>query len=168
MILKLSLTLPEDGAYVRIMRRLCRALLEDLNVIEECIGDLELVIAELCTNVIRHANDHDGRYEVHLEFHASHAEVTVIDTGQGFAFKDVPEPGTERQDTLTGGERIGGYGMGLVRALTDRLEFRRTDPHGTTVHARLDLQYPSPEDAEKAEALDRNDGSSGNVTVSAD
>ena len=156
MILKLTLTLPEDGAYVRITRRLARTLLEDMRVSDSDVGDLELLIGELCTNVIRHAHDHDGCYEVRLEFHADRVDLTVVDTGQGFAFKDVPEAGSARPDTLTGGERIGGYGMGLVRALADRLEFRRSDPHGTTVHAQIALHYPSTEDAQKAEALDRS------------
>ena len=156
MILKLTLTLPEDGTYVRITRRLARTLLEEMRVSDADVGDLELLIGELCTNVIRHAHDHDGCYEVQLEFHADRVDLAVVDTGQGFAFKDVPEAGTARADTITGGERIGGFGMGLVRALADKLEFRRTDPHGTTVHARVALHYASPEDAQKAEALDQS------------
>jgi anti-sigma regulatory factor (Ser/Thr protein kinase) len=79
-----------------------------------------------------------------------------VDTGEGFAFKDVPEVGSARADTITGGERIGGFGMGLVRALADKLEFHRTDPHGTTVHASVALHYPSPNDQQKAQALDQS------------
>ena len=158
MILKLALNLPEDGTYVRIVRRLCRTLLDELGADRGDGEDLEILIGELCTNVVRHAGDHDGRYQVALEFYADHADLTVIDTGQGFAFKDVPEAGTLRPDTFNaaGGERIGGYGMGLVRALADKLEFRRTDPHGTTVHARVDLHFPDPEKAQKAAALDES------------
>ena len=155
MILKLALNLPEDGTYVRIVRRLCRTLLDELGADRGDGEDLEILIGELCTNVVRHAGDHDGRYQIALEFYADHADLTVIDTGQGFAFKDVPEAGTLRPDTFgKSGERFGGYGMGLVRALADKLEFRRTDPHGTTVHARVDLHYPEPENAQKAAALD--------------
>lgn len=164
MILKLALNLPEDGTYVRIVRRLCRTLLDELGADRHDGEDLEILIGELCTNVIRHAGDHDARYQVVLEFYADHANLTVIDTGAGFAFKDVPEAGTLRPDTFgNGGERIGGYGMGLVHALADKLEFRRTDPHGTTVHARVDLHYPVPEDAQKAVSLD--DDGAADVTV---
>ena len=165
MILNLSLNLPEDGAYVRITRRLCRTLLEELKVVEDDISDLEILIGELCTNVIRHAHDHDGHYQVISEFHADHVDLTVIETGEGFTFQDVAAPGTERPDTIGGGQRIGGFGMGLVAALADRLEFHRTDPHGTTVQARLALHYPSDAEEQKAEALDA--AGTGDVVITA-
>jgi anti-sigma regulatory factor (Ser/Thr protein kinase) len=52
MILKLSLDLPENQAYIRITRLLGRALLEHLHVVEKDIDDIELVVGELCTNVV--------------------------------------------------------------------------------------------------------------------
>ena len=165
MILRLSLDLPEDGEFVRITRELGRTLLEHLRVEEADISDLEILVGELCTNVLRHADTTDGRFRVVLEYHADRVELLVEDTGEGFSFKDVPEAGTERPDTLMGGERIGGYGMRLVEALADKLEFRRSDPHGTTVRAAVDLHYQSPEAAEKAEAMERSDAQ---ITMSTD
>ena len=157
MILRLSLDLPEDGEFVRITRVLGRTLLEHLQVEEGDISDLELLVGELCTNVIRHADTVHERFRVILEYHADKVELIVEDTGRGFSFKDVPEAGTERPDTLGGGERFGGYGMSLVRALADRLEFHRTDPQGTTVRAEVALHYQSPEAAQKAEKMERGD-----------
>jgi serine/threonine-protein kinase RsbW len=156
MILRLSLELPEDGEFVRITRVLGRTLLEHLKVQEGDIDDLELLVGELCTNVIRHADTAHERFRVVLEYHADKVDLVVEDTGEGFSFKDVPEAGTERPDTIGGGERIGGYGMSLVRALADRLEFHRTDPQGTTVRAEVALHYQSPEAAKKAEAMERS------------
>jgi len=117
----------------------------------------ELLVGELCTNVIRHADTAHERFRVVLEYHADKVDLVVQDTGEGFSFKDVPEAGTERPDTIGGGERIGGYGMSLVHALADRLEFHRTDPQGTTVRAEVALHYQSPEAAKKAEAMERGD-----------
>ncbi len=164
MILKLSLDLPEDGSYVQITRLLGRTLLEHLKVVEADIDDLELLVGELCTNVIRHARSSEGRYRVILEYHADRAELTVEDRGTGLTFQEVPEAGTERPDSLQGGQRIGGFGMGLVQALADRLEFRHTDPHGTTVRADVQLHYESAAAAEKAARMDASGG--GQVTVS--
>jgi serine/threonine-protein kinase RsbW len=164
MILKLSLDLPDDGAYVQITRLLGRTLLEHLRVVDADIADLELLVGELCTNVIRHAQPSEGRYRVTLEYLADRVELTVEDTGKGFSFTDVPEAGTQRPDSLQGGQRIGGFGMGLVQALADRLEFRRTDPHGTTVRAEVELHYQTEAAAEKAAEMDASEG--GQVTVS--
>ena len=157
MILRLSLDLPEDGSYVRIARLLGRALLDALKVTEDDVADAEVLIGELCTNVIRHARDHDGRFQVVLEFLADRLLLTVIDTGVSFAFKDVPPAGTARPDTIGGGERIGGFGLGLIQALADRLTFHRTDPQGTTVRAEVMLHYQDADAAGEAARLDEQD-----------
>lgn len=159
MILRLSLELPEDEHYVRITRILGRTLLEYLKVDSSDVSDMELVAGELCTNVLRHARSCEGRYSVELEYHADHVDLTVSDRGPGFSFVDLPEAGTIRADTLKGGERIGGYGMTLIRALSDRLEFHRIDSVGTSVQARINLHYQTPEAAGHAESLDNGNAS---------
>lgn len=165
MILKLSLDLPEDGSYVRITRLIGRTLLEHLHVVDADITDLEILVGELCSNVIRHAQSSQGRFRVVQEYHADRVDLTVEDQGPGFLFKEVLPAGTERPDSLTGGERIGGFGMGLVQALADRLEFQRTDPQGTTVQASVELHYETPTDAQKAADMDTTQA--GEITMTA-
>ena len=138
MILRLSLDLPEDAAYLSITRHLSRSLLEHLRVIEEDIGDVEFVVNELATNVLRHAPDHG--YRVEVEYHADQAVITVVDSGPGFSFADVLPPGTPRPE-IGGGQRLGGWGLPLVQMFADRVQFFRTDPHGTTVRAEKALHY---------------------------
>lgn len=65
--------------------------------------------------------------------------------------------GTIRAD-FGGGERIGGYGMTLIQGLSDRLEFHRTDPHGTTVRAEKKVRYRTAGAAEAAARLNRAEG----------
>jgi serine/threonine-protein kinase RsbW len=159
MILRLSLELPQDGTYVRITRSLGRTLLEHLRVVPENIDDIELVVGELCTNVIRHAagDATAGRYCVILEYYPDRVAVTVEDHGQGFSPRDVAPPGSTRPDVLTGGERIGGYGLKVVEALTDRLEFHKVNESGTAVKAEKMLVYASPADARAAARLGGTD-----------
>lgn len=154
MILKLALDMPEDIGMVQVARLIARTLLTNMNVDDADVGDLELLVGELCTNVVRHADSDEQRYRVALEFFADHVQLMVEDRGKGFSFKDVPEAGTERPDTITGGERIGGFGMRLVEALADRLEFRRSDSQGTTVCATVELHYKTRDAERRAEALD--------------
>ena len=155
MILKLSLDLPEDAGFLTATRQIARILLRAMAVVETDVEDLELIIGELSTNVVRHAHSRQNRYCLKMEFYAEEAVLIIEDKGSGFAPGDVPEPG-ERPDTLTGGggERIGGYGMRLVEALADKLEWKPTNPHGTTVRAVVDLHYLTPEATERAKRLD--------------
>jgi anti-sigma regulatory factor (Ser/Thr protein kinase) len=138
MILRLSLDLPEDESLTGMVRHLSRTVLEGLHVSSKDIDDLEYVIGELSTNAVRHADDLS--YSIELELYPERAVVTVIDKGRGFSFANVPAPGTLRTDE-SGTERIGGWGLPLVQMLADRVEFRRTDPHGTTVRAEKILRY---------------------------
>ena len=158
MILKLSMDLPEDQNYMRLTRLLGRTLLEHLQVDGQDVVDLEVMLGELCSNVIRHAHTCDGRFQVVLEYYADRVVVTVEDKGPGFSFKAIPEVGSRRPDTQAGGERVGGFGLQLIEGLADRLEFRRTDPHGTTVRAEKRLHYATEAAAETAEDLDKTPG----------
>ena len=157
MILRLSLELPEDLSYVRITRTLGRALLEHLQADRADIDDIEMLVGELCGNVIRHAQSVSGRFCVVLEYHNDHVLLMVKDKGQGFAFKDVPAVGTTRAD-FNGQMRIGGFGLKLVEGLADHLEFRRSDPQGTTVYAEKKLHYRTEDAAVAAAHLNEGDG----------
>jgi serine/threonine-protein kinase RsbW len=157
-ILKLSLDLPEDKAYVRTTRLLSRALLEELGALPGDVDDIEVIVSELCTNVVRHAHSDAGRYHVVLEYHHGKVVIIVGDTGGGFSLAAVTPPGTSRADPEAhGGERIGGFGLPLIGAISDRLEFRPTqarEPHGLTVRAERAFGYQSPGARARAEDMD--------------
>lgn len=163
MILKLSLDLPDDGSYVALTRQFGRGLLEYLQVVPEDIADVETIVTELVANVIRHAQSAAGRFQVLLEYYADHVVVTVVDTGQGFTFRDVPEVGSARPD-VDGGERLGGFGLPLLKLMSDKLQFSRTDPHGTTVRAEKHLRCTTQAAADTADDMNQTGG--GQVTVS--
>ncbi len=102
------LELPEDLAYVRITRVLGRALLEHLQAEKQDIDDVETLVGELCSNVLRHAQSNASRFQVTLEYHSDFVTVTVKYQGAGFSLADVPPAGTARAD-FGGGERLGGF-----------------------------------------------------------
>ena len=157
MILRLMLELPEDMAYIRITRILGRALLEHLQAEPQDIDDVETLVGELCSNVLRHAQSHAGRFQVALEYHSDFVSIMVEDQGEGFSFQDVPPAGTARPD-FGGGQRLGGFGMQLIQGLSDHLEFHRTDPHGTTVCAEKKLHYRTEQAAAVAAKLNDSEG----------
>lgn len=164
MILKVSLDLPDDGTYLRIARRIGHTLLEDMGVIEQDVADIEFIVGELCTNVVRHAQALDeGRFLVMLEYHADKVTIIVEDKGVGLPFRDVREAGSPRLD-LDGSERLGGFGLNLVGKMADHIEFRRSDPQGTTVFAEKVLHYKTASEARDAKRLEQASG--GEVMIS--
>jgi len=164
MILKVSLDLPGDGTYLRIARRIGHTLLEDLGVVDRDIADIEFIVGELCTNVVRHAQaTGDSRFLVVLEYHADRVAIIVEDKGVGFSIQNVRAVGATRLDQ-DGSERVGGFGLQLVRQMADYITFESSDSHGTKVFAEKTLHYKTRADARDAEELDQKDG--GEVQVS--
>lgn len=141
-LLLLSLQLRHDAALVPMLRRVSREALASCRVAPGDVDDLELLVAELATNVVRHARA--PHFRVDLELFDGLAVVTVTDTGKGFERQRVPPPGTERVEGVlwggTGangdGTRIGGFGLPLVETLADDVEYLPANPHGTVVRAK--------------------------------
>ena len=140
MILKFSLDFPEDMACIETIRLLNRCFLEEIKVKKATINEVEMIIGELCSNVVRHAHSKMMRFLVTLEYYKPKVVITVEDQGQGFVMKDVPPVGTARSDGERG-ERFGGFGLPLLEGLSDKLNFTTTVPHGTTVRVEKDLDY---------------------------
>lgn len=158
MILKLSLDLPEDQEYIHTTRLLSRTLLDDLRVVAQDKDDIESIVTELCTNVVRHANSTNGRYHLVVEYYREKAVITVEDQGIGFTPETAATPGTERPEDLAGGVRIGGYGVPLVKALSDRIRFEMASPQGTKVQAEKALRYETPRAEARAASMDETEG----------
>ena len=136
MILRLSFDLPQAVSYIGHLRRTCRCFLEDLRINDKDVDDIELILGELATNAVRHAQGIDS-YHVAVEFFNDHAVVIVADTGvNGFPAHLYPS-GSTRRDTLseTSEERFGGWGLPLIYSLADQVEIMPTIPNGTTVRA---------------------------------
>lgn len=131
---QIALTVPEDHAFIAMVREMGRTLLAHHAASAQDIDDLEAVVGELCANVTRHAHSEGGCYSVTLEHLGDRVVLTVADQGCGFDPEQVPAVGSARVDE-DGTVRHGGYGLHLVGSLVDTLEFQRSEPSGTTVRA---------------------------------
>lgn len=135
---QIALVIPEEHAFIGMVREMGRTLLTHHRASAQDIDDLEAVVGELCANVTRHARSESGCYRVTLEHHGDHVVLTVADQGQGFDPSQVPPVGELRMDE-DGAVRHGGFGLHLVGSLVDRLEFQVSEPCGTTVRAEKRL-----------------------------
>jgi len=145
MILRLSFDLPQAVNYIGHLRKTCRCLLEHLRIEDKDVDDIELLLGELATNAVRHAQGSES-YHVAVEFFEDHATVIVADNGvNGFPSHLYPT-GSSRTDTLNeaGEERFGGWGLPLIYSIADEVEIVPTVPSGTTVRAEKRYRERSP------------------------
>jgi serine/threonine-protein kinase RsbW len=123
----LRLNLPRDEASVPVVRGLCRRSFHTLGIEDDCAHDLELVVSEACTNVLKHAGGTGEQFGVEVTIDRSRCDVRVRDRGRGF---DHAAVSTGEPTSLTA---EGGRGLHLMRLLVDRIRFV-SEPEGTVVH----------------------------------
>jgi anti-sigma regulatory factor (Ser/Thr protein kinase) len=95
---------------------------------ERITAAAQVVVTESFTNVTRYAYSasESGRVQVGVRGDEDGMTIVVRDTGRGFRPR-APDD-----------YRSGGFGLGLIAALADRLELRRLEGGGTEVRARVD------------------------------
>ena len=135
MEIKFTLSLPRDALSVPIVRRVLNSSMRTLGVEEDCLTDIEIALAEACTNVLDHAAMGD-EYAVVAGLDDSKCVIEVVDTGRGF---DADQLGHVEADPSA----EEGRGIQLIRALVDRVHFRSRPETGMIVHLEKELQYTS-------------------------
>lgn len=101
------------------------------------VYEAQLAVHEICTNVIQHAYGGDaGRFTLRLKADADGFTVRIEDDGIAFDPAAVSEP-----DLDVGQEH--GYGLFLVRALTDELHYAPGGLHRRNVW-HLAKRWPLP------------------------
>jgi anti-sigma regulatory factor (Ser/Thr protein kinase) len=133
MELSLALSLPRDEQTVPVARHIVRNAMEQVGVEETCVYDVELAMSEASTNVLLHSGPGD-QYIVRLDLNDHLGVIRVIDVGHGF---DSAKLQTEAP--LLEAER--GRGLGLMRALVDRVDFTSRPEAGTIVTLEKALTY---------------------------
>jgi serine/threonine-protein kinase RsbW len=131
--LALTLCLPRDAITVPVSRHVCHSALAELGATDDVISDIEIALAEACTNVLDHAGPGD-EYEVTAEVSPEVCVIRVIDTGRGF------DAARLRRDADDGSAERG-RGVTLMKALVDQVSFVSKDEVGTLVHLEKRLTF---------------------------
>ncbi|WP_158588011.1 ATP-binding protein [Actinomadura logoneensis] len=133
--INLELRLPGDSTSVPAARRLLDASLDTLGVDEPIRGDIELMLTEACTNVIRHAGAGD-EYTVRVTIVDERCVIRVIDSGRGVDAEAVEKAGRSASPTAESGR-----GLQIMRALADDMRFHTFPDHGSLVALEKHLKY---------------------------
>lgn len=94
--------------------------LEVLGLEEHVIFRLRLALEEAILNAIQHGNNFNPKLEVKVDFWQKRNELifTVEDEGEGFDYKNLPDPTQEINRLKTSGR-----GIFLIRNIMDKIEF---------------------------------------------
>jgi serine/threonine-protein kinase RsbW len=131
--IKFTLQLPRDALSVPVVRRVLTSSMRTLGVEDDSLVDIEIALAEACTNVLDHAAQGD-EYEVVAGLDGTKCVIEVIDTGRGF---DADQLGHSAAEP-TAEE---GRGIQLIRALVDRVHFSSRPEDGMIVHLEKELRF---------------------------
>ena len=93
----------------------------------ELLYQIELVLEEIGTNIIKYGQDGEKETEIQITLTSDSKSLTmeIFDTGKAFdPFADAPPPDLESD---VPDRPIGGLGVYLVRKLMDEASYRRED-----------------------------------------
>ncbi|MDR8410167.1 ATP-binding protein [Nonomuraea sp. 3-1Str] len=127
----IALRLPRDAASVPLIRQILEASLKTLGVEPQIRDDIELMLSEACSNVIRHAGPSDD-YTVSAGVRDDLCTIKVIDTGGGFDPRKVSQASDSAES---------GRGLQIMRALADDVRFTNRREKGAVVCLEKRLRF---------------------------
>jgi serine/threonine-protein kinase RsbW len=124
----LRLKLEAEPENVGVARRAVADLAEDFGMQEPVLGDVQTVVSEACSNVIRHAYPaSSGQFEVEAFRADGHLLIVVRDFGEGM------------QARVEAGESGMQLGLGLISMLSSHFEIS-----GGSDGTEVRMQFPLP------------------------
>jgi anti-sigma regulatory factor (Ser/Thr protein kinase) len=119
--MQVSIDIPVEPEGVAMARDVVSRAVGDLAAAERRLEDLRLLTSEVVTNALRHAGLAAGdSIAVAVDVSSDRVRVEVADRGPGFDPTSLEEPSPEK---------VGGWGLMLVRQLADRWGVIRNDPN---------------------------------------
>jgi serine/threonine-protein kinase RsbW len=134
-----ELNFPNELGYERIAM-VCSALLAKMH---DCpvdrIEDLKTVVAEAAINAMQHGNKWHpkSRVTVKMEVEEDTIHISVMDEGSSMQ-EEIAEPDIKR--IIEENIPARGFGLGLMRSLSDGLEFKRLSGGGHRVRIAIRMQ----------------------------
>ena len=124
---RVELTIPRRAEFVRLARMAACTLAAQLDFTYDVMKDIELAVAEACTNCVEHVAD-ESCNEVLVRFivDGQQLAVEVVDRGQGF------DPSATAEFAMDG-DRIGGLGLLVIREVMDEVDVTCNPETGTCV-----------------------------------
>ena len=122
--MKLELRLSNSLAEVDRLHGAVAAFLKRHSINERVISQIDLSLEEVFTNIVRHGFDDRIDHEILIQVNVRRGAVEVRVEDDGSEFNPLLAPGPDLDEPIER-RQVGGLGIHLVRALMDRVEYRR-------------------------------------------
>ncbi|MFH1279611.1 MAG: ATP-binding protein [Candidatus Eisenbacteria bacterium] len=123
-----ELELSSELRHLKRVRGWVQKACREAGLSDEAVSDMRLVVGEAFTNCVEHGYGYDphGRVRLTGDVEGDQFVIRVSDKGESFELEDRGDPDlTEAHE--------GGYGLYLMKQLTDRFEVCAAERRGTTV-----------------------------------
>ena len=133
---RVTLSIPSDPAFERVVRASAAELGDTLGFDPERIEDLKLAVSEAVNNAIDHGSQRQAHMPIDVSFsvNGDHLEVRVTDHGAGVDRIDWSRRVVEEENLDAG--MLRGFGMYLINSLVDQCEVTSSD-EGTVMTLRI-------------------------------
>jgi serine/threonine-protein kinase RsbW len=133
-----QIDLPNQLGYERVAMGSVAAYAKSFGFLPDRVEDLKTAVAEACVNAVQHGNKgrEEARVIVTMSFRDDVLYISVLDEGEGV--KEFPkDPDIIRiMDNL---DPPVGFGLFLMKKLTDELEFKQSPDHRNEVRMAMKL-----------------------------
>ncbi|MFO7460549.1 MAG: ATP-binding protein [Desulfatiglandales bacterium] len=133
-----QIDLPNQLGYERVAMGSVAAYAKSFGFLPDRVEDLKTAVAEACVNAVQHGNKgrDEARVIVTMSFRDDVLYISVLDEGEGV--KELPkDPDIIRiMDNL---DPPVGFGLFLMKKLTDELEFKQSPDHRNEVRMAVRL-----------------------------
>jgi len=131
--LKNKISIPSDFSYLKNVESFMQSLLEEAGASDFISGYIMLCVSESVNNAICHGNKQDLNKHVTIfaECIDDYLLIEVADEGNGFNYRDLPDP------TCTENiKKEGGRGLFIIKNLVDQISFRN---NGSIIQLKFKL-----------------------------
>ncbi|NVJ47526.1 MAG: ATP-binding protein [Cytophagia bacterium] len=117
----ISIEIPSLTENIRIVESFIDNAKDKYELTDDVYGNIMIAVIESVNNAILHGNQTDKKKNVRLSAQLLEGEITfsISDEGNGFDFKDLPDP-TAPENV----QKVGGRGIFLMKNLADEIQFK--------------------------------------------
>ena len=123
-----DVTIRNDLADIAVLRDAVDRIGANARIPSAALYDLQVVLDEIVSNVIKYAWPGGGAHEVRVRLTVDRGavEVEVVDDGQPYDPREAPAPLRAARGRRP---RPGGLGIHIARQLVDVFDYERKEPH---------------------------------------